>query len=142
LKWIADGSAARVADERWSFPAVPQSVHAAREVARTLALRHRAEPPVHEAMALCVSEAVSNSVVHAYRDRSEPGTVELTATLLAGAICLYVRDHGLGLTPRIDSPGAGFGLALIAHYTDQFEVRTTPAEGTEIVMRFPLPGAL
>jgi anti-sigma regulatory factor (Ser/Thr protein kinase) len=128
-----------VADEQWSFPAVPQSVHAAREVARTLALRHHADPPVHEAMALCVSEAVTNSVVHAYRHRSEPGTVELAATRLTDAICLYVRDRGLGMTPRVDSPGAGLGLALIAYYADQFEVRTTPAEGTEIVMRFPLP---
>jgi anti-sigma regulatory factor (Ser/Thr protein kinase) len=127
--------------ERWSFPAVPGAVTEARRVARRLAVRYRADPLVYEAMALCVSEAVTNAVMHAYRGLPRPGTIELEAKRIAGALCLYVRDRGLGMSPRPDSPGMGLGLPLIAHYAAEFEVRHVSPNGTEIVMRFPVPAA-
>ena len=38
-------------------------------------------------------------------------------------VCLYVRDEGSGLAPRVDSPGLGLGLGLIAQVADSADVR-------------------
>lgn len=120
---------------------MPGAVREARSTIRDVARGHGAEGGVLDAMALCVTEAVANVVVHAYRDRIDPGDVELETRRLPDALCVYVRDTGLGLAPRLDSPGPGLGLPLIAQFADSFEVRSSDATGTEVVMRFLLPSA-
>jgi anti-sigma regulatory factor (Ser/Thr protein kinase) len=90
------------------------------------------------AVRLCVSEAVSNAVQHAYREEDEPGSIEVRACRPDGYLCLYVRDRGCGLAPRRDSPGMGLGLPLIAQAATQVEVREPADGGTELVMRFDL----
>jgi serine/threonine-protein kinase RsbW len=124
--------------ERWSFPAVPASVPQARRVARELGVRHNLGRSLLDAIALCVSEAVTNAVVHAYRDRAEPGHVELVAQRLSDALCVRVRDAGMGMIPRVDSPGIGLGLPLIAQLAGKVEIRESAGLGTEIVMHFPV----
>ncbi len=49
-----------------------------------------------------------------------------------------IRDRGVGLSPRVDSPGLGLGLSLMAHETEQFETGAAPQGGTEVVLRFAL----
>lgn len=56
-----------------------------------------------------------------------------------GSLCIYVRDAGSGLRPNIASPGLGLGMPLMAQLTDEFEMRTASAGGTEVVLHFPLP---
>ena len=51
-------------------------------------------------------------------------------------MCIYVLDEGTGLAPRVDSPGLGLGLGLIAQVADSADVRTPETGGTEVVMRF------
>ena len=63
----------------------------------------------HDGVALAVTEAVTNAVMHAYRDR-EPGTVRIFASVGDGALVVIVSDDGPGMTPRTDSPGIGLGL--------------------------------
>jgi serine/threonine-protein kinase RsbW len=92
-------------------------------------------------VAPCVSEAVTNVVVHAYRDADQPGDVEIAAHKPDGYICIYVRDRGQGMTPRLDSPGLGLGLPVIADTATSVEVRRPPTGGTELVMRFDLTDA-
>ena len=121
---------------RWSFPAVPESVAQARSAAREVAARYGADDGVLASMVLCVSEAVTNAVVHAYHDRS-PGEVEFEANQVGGFLCLYVRDSGRGMRPRPDSPGAGFGLPLISRLATEMSVSSRDG-GTEMVMRFNL----
>ena len=62
-----------VGETRWSFDAVPQSARDARQAIREHAMSHGAAAEVQDAIALCVTEAVTNAVVHAYRDRPQPG---------------------------------------------------------------------
>jgi anti-sigma regulatory factor (Ser/Thr protein kinase) len=86
---------------------------------------------------LAVSEAVSNAVQHAYRDR-EPGDITGTAHIGNGLLRIVIADSGIGMKPRSDSPGLGLGLPLIAQLADAVEVIST-GHGTEIHMTFPCP---
>jgi anti-sigma regulatory factor (Ser/Thr protein kinase) len=96
-----------------------------------------ADAPVREAARLAVSEAVSNVVVHGYRD-SSPGAFTVSVEWNGGELRVIVRDHGCGMSPRMDSPGAGFGLPLIASLAESFSVTAAEDGGTEVMMTFPL----
>jgi len=121
-----------------TFKAEPRAPGQARRAAAEFAAGEGADAETLAAITLCVSEAVTNAVVHAYRDQAEPGAVEIEAHRPNGYLCLYVRDHGCGLAPRLDSPGLGLGLPLISQTAAAVEVRGDPAGGTELVMRFDL----
>jgi serine/threonine-protein kinase RsbW len=120
-----------------SWPARPEHVGAARRAVWDAAVRAGAEKPVREAVRLAVSEAVSNVVVHGYRD-SSPGAFTLSVEWNGGELRVIVRDEGCGMGPRMDSPGAGLGLPLIASLADTFSVTAPEGGGTEVCMTFPL----
>jgi serine/threonine-protein kinase RsbW len=123
--------------ERWTLPAAFEAPRVARRLARTYAAAQGAADETLAAIALCVSEAVTNVVVRAYRE-AEPGALELEARRPDGYICLYVRDRGAGLTPRVDSPGLGLGLSIIGNSAASVELRRPATGGTEVSMRFDL----
>lgn len=89
-------------------------------------------------MRLAVSEAVSNVIVHGYRQTPESGNFTVSVEWDLDLLWVTVRDHGCGMQPRMDSPGAGLGLPLIANVTDSFSVTDLPEGGTEVCMTFPL----
>jgi len=89
-------------------------------------------------IALAVSEAATNVVLHAYRDRPVPGGLVVEAACADDHMTICVRDEGSGLAPRVDSPGLGLGLGLIAQVADSSDVRTPENGGTEVMMRFKL----
>ena len=125
---------------QWRFPAAPEAVGEARRATRELAQRYGVDDVLITSILLCVSEAVTNAVVHAYRDHAEPGDIELEARKPDGYLCIYVRDSGLGMRPRTDSPGAGFGLPLITQLASEVAIRSGRGDGagTELAMRFEL----
>jgi anti-sigma regulatory factor (Ser/Thr protein kinase) len=85
-----------------------------------------------------VSEAVSNVILHGYRNGATGAfTVEIE-TPDDDHLQVKVRDMGCGMSPRMDSPGAGLGLPLIASLADTFSVTTPPEGGTEVTMTFVL----
>jgi len=88
-------------------------------------------------MLLAVTEACTNVVQHAYRDESvADAEIEVWAELADGTVTITVRDQGGGFAPRVDSPGLGLGLPVIAALTTTVEIRPTPPSGTEVVMTF------
>jgi anti-sigma regulatory factor (Ser/Thr protein kinase) len=90
-----------------------------------------------DGLALALSEAITNAVLHAYSDAPEPGIVEVVAQRHADdGLHIAVCDDGHGMRPRSASPGAGFGLRLIASLADHFEVQTRPGGGTRLSMTF------
>src|SRR4051812_20542595 len=121
-----------------TFPAEAPAPGLARRAAGEFAAGEGADADTLAAVQLCVSEAVSNAVQHAYREQEEPGPIEVEAHRPNGYLCLYVRDRGCGLAPRRDSPGLGLGLPLIAQTATRVEVREPADGGTEVIMRFDL----
>ena len=121
----------------WRFDATVEAPGSARAAVRAFVECKALDTAELDAMVLCVSEAVTNAVLHAY-DGQAPGDVELEAGLFDEHLDLVVRDHGKGLAPRSDSPGFGIGLPLISQMASSAEVHTHEAGGTEITMRFQL----
>jgi serine/threonine-protein kinase RsbW len=117
--------------------AAPASVAKLRAAAVAFARAHGAEDEVRQAIALAVSEAATNAIVHGYRhDRDAGGaTIRLSArTDRRGRLEITVADRGVGMSPRPDSPGMGVGLPLIAQLADEVKVLTDG--GTAMVMLF------
>lgn len=135
----APGGVAMEAGElRRTVPARPEAVPALRHAIEQFAAALGATAGLLDELRLAVSEAVTNVILHAYVGRDEPGPVELTAALEGDALRVAVRDEGDGMVPRLDSPGLGLGLPLIARAAQDLEVRQPAAGGTEIRMTFRL----
>lgn len=90
-------------------------------------------------IALAVSEAITNVVVHAYRDSAEVGDVRVVACDKADRLVVVVRDYGDGMVPRADSPGLGLGLPLISTMTDELQIEAADGAGTLLRMHFRKP---
>ena len=120
-----------------SWPASPEHVGSARRVVSAAARRAGADDPVLDAVRLAVSEAVSNVIVHGYRD-ARSGDFSISIESQGDELRVTVRDEGCGMQPRTDSPGAGLGLPLIASLAATVSVTARPGGGTEVAMTFPL----
>jgi serine/threonine-protein kinase RsbW len=119
------------------LPAAPGTASAARRLVLAVAADQVVDGA---AVALAVSEAVTNVIVHAYRDRgpdSEAGLVHITVEVEGDELVVAVCDEGPGMQPRVDSPGAGLGLPIIATLTDRLEIQQRPT-GTRILLAFGL----
>jgi anti-sigma regulatory factor (Ser/Thr protein kinase) len=117
------------------FPARADQVRLARRGVEAYAREHGAVDP--DGIALAVSEAVTNVVVHAYIDAPEPGDVEVFAERHPGdGLEIQVCDDGRGMRPRRDSPGLGVGLPIVARLAQRFRVETRPGGGTAVSMLF------
>jgi len=124
-----------------TFPAQPSQVPAIRRAVAEIARERGAPQHTVVQIKLAVSEAATNAVLHAYRDRAtaRPGDVRVVVHAKdASCLDIRVRDHGVGPLPRRDSPGLGLGLEFMAHDADGFEIRAVPGGGTEVVLRFAL----
>jgi serine/threonine-protein kinase RsbW len=106
--------------------------HAFGAFARTIGLART----LTDDIAIAISEAATNSVVHAYPDG--PGDV----TLFADAsdprmVRVTIADDGDGMKPRPDTMGLGLGLPLMAELADHLAI--APGEGgrgTRVSMEF------
>jgi serine/threonine-protein kinase RsbW len=95
------------------------------------------DPPTGEVL-LAVTEACANVVQHAYVGADEPGELELELERTSDELRISVRDRGRGFAPRLDSPGAGLGLPVIASLANRLEIRPADGHGTEVMMAFSL----
>jgi serine/threonine-protein kinase RsbW len=90
-------------------------------------------------IALAVTEACTNAVVHAYPNGAA-GTITITASHVDGGLSVTVRDRGRGMSARVDTPGLGVGLPVIAAIAQSVEIGSPDGGGTEMRMRFALDG--
>jgi anti-sigma regulatory factor (Ser/Thr protein kinase) len=120
-------------------PARPESIPDVRREVVAFAKGHGAGDP--HSIALAVTEAAANAVVHAYR-AGPPGDVRVVVCAHPDRLEVVVRDWGGGLSPRPDSPGLGLGLPMIASLASDFRVEAASGTGTLIRMQFERTAAV
>jgi serine/threonine-protein kinase RsbW/stage II sporulation protein AB (anti-sigma F factor) len=141
---VCDGDAAAPAcapdsHAAWELPAVAASVGTIRGGVRQFARARGVAESILIDLALAVTEAVTNAVVHAFIGR-EPGSVWTRIRTAPDEIVVVVTDDGRGMQPRADSPGLGLGLPTIAALTTAMDMHAPPGGGTVITMTFAAPG--
>ncbi len=96
-----------------------------------------------------VSEAVTNAIVHGYREQSGP--VFLTATLTdKPSVRIRVRDKGVGIADVAEArrplfttmagERAGLGFAVMESFMDRVQVRSAPGKGTTVTLEKTIGG--
>jgi serine/threonine-protein kinase RsbW len=118
--------------------AIARSVGDARRRVVAFATELGADRELQARIALAVSEAATNVVVHAYPDAGRR-PLHVAADFEDGDLEVVVADQGEGLRTR-RSPGLGAGLGIIAETCDEFVVREREPAGVELWMRFHLTG--
>jgi anti-sigma regulatory factor (Ser/Thr protein kinase) len=122
---------------RGAFPAVAAGVRIVRDEVGAIAAECGLDNAAVSDVKLAVSEAASNAIVHGYRD--EPGEIRVSVYYGSGQLLVIVADDGAGMAPRLDTPGLGLGLPMIATIAQSMEVIAPDDGGTEIHMIFPCP---
>jgi len=87
-----------------------------------------------------VSEAFTNSVVHAYADTRTEDEIELVMARHSTQLEVWVCDDGQGIIASAGqaSPGLGLGLSVIKQLTIRLDVEQRPEGGTKLRMYFPV----
>ena len=96
-----------------------------------------------------VSEAVTNAIVHGYREKM--GKIYITASITdKNIIRIKVRDRGVGIEdieqarqPLFTTLGgerAGLGFAVMESFTDKVRVRSAPGRGTTVTLEKKING--
>ncbi|WP_414937883.1 sensor histidine kinase [Amycolatopsis sp. cmx-11-51] len=102
-------------------------------------------PTAYEVALLRIAQAaLANTVRHA-----DAATAEITLSYLSGRIALDIVDDGTGFDldrlPVADPEKGGFGLGAMRGRTQAlggtFILESTPAHGTALAARLPLPEA-
>lgn len=126
------------------FPSLSVNESAARSL--VAAFVAQADPTTTEMADIkcAVSEAVTNSIVHAYRDCI--GEIYISVFLYEGRrVKIVVRDRGCGIedvararqplfTTSPESERSGMGFTVMESFTDHVSVRSTLGRGTTITL--------
>ena len=62
--------------------------------------------------------------------------MRVAASIEGDSLLVEVCDDGSGMMPRLDSPGLGVGLPVIAHNADTLDIGNSPRGGTLLRMSF------
>jgi anti-sigma regulatory factor (Ser/Thr protein kinase) len=92
-----------------------------------------------EDVALAVSEAVTNAVVHAYR-RGNVGAIAVRAWVQGPYLVVRVTDRGVGMRPHPEWPGLGLGINLIRLLAEEAAFDSSD-DGVAVTMTFLCPAA-
>jgi serine/threonine-protein kinase RsbW len=130
-----------------TLPGRPENVLVVRQALTGLSELLRLDAIETNDLNTAVTEACNNVVQHAYE--GEAGPLEVEVFVLADAIAVAVRDHGVGIQSQ-DAFGeddedeesfdaghsAGIGLPVIHALTREVEFTEPPGGGTEVRMEF------
>lgn len=122
-----------------SFPAQAEYLVLCRLAVSALAGLAPIDDELVDDLKLAVTEACTNAIQHAYRDR-DPGRVELRYDVEAGRVLIMIEDSGVGRGDGapLESQGereGGMGLAIIRSLVDELELEPGPGgHGTRVTL--------
>lgn len=130
---------------RFTVPSLSVNEGTARAVVSSFVVQ--ADPTVEELSDIrtAVSEAVTNCIVHGYRNSS--GAVEITVRLLPNReIYIRIKDNGCGIpdikqamqplfTTAPEEERSGLGFSVMESFMDRLVVRSKIGRGTTVTMR-------
>ena len=97
-----------------------------------------------------VSEAVTNCIVHAYKENI--GLIYINISLSGRKVKIKIKDKGCGIAniekamePMFTTAGserAGLGFAVMQSFMDKLKVTSKPGVGTTVVMEKMLLGRI
>ena len=130
---------------RVKFPAISRNESLSRSAAAAFALQ--CDPTVEEIAAIktAVSEAVTNAIVHGYRDTD--GDVEMIMRLYSdNVLYIQIKDKGCGIadvaeamqptftTAPEDEERSGLGFTMMESFMDKVRVRSAVGKGTSVTL--------
>ncbi len=91
-----------------------------------------------------VSEAVTNSIVHGYRDMK--GVVKISAKIIGDMVEIEITDNGVGIenigqamqplyTSKPDGERSGMGFTVMQTFMDELNVESKYGMGTTVTMK-------
>lgn len=136
---------------KMKFPAISRNESMSRSAAAAFALQ--SDPTVEETAAVktAVSEAVTNAIVHGYRDSE--GYIEMHLKLFDnGTLYIQIRDRGRGIrdineamqpmftTAPADEERSGLGFTVMESFMDKVRVRSAEGRGTTVTLEKKIGG--
>ncbi len=126
------------------FPPLDINESLARGIAAFFILPLDPSVEAAEDVKTAVSEAVTNAIIHGYRDKS--GTVEMELSLDGRELTVVVRDRGAGIedierarmpmfTTRPEEERSGMGFTIMESFMDSLAVESAPGKGTAVTMK-------
>lgn len=91
-----------------------------------------------------VSEAVTNSIIHGYEDKT--GIIKIECTLFANSIEIQISDNGKGIeniekakeplyTTKPELERSGMGFTIMENFMDELKIESVVGVGTKITMK-------
>lgn len=129
---------------RLEFDARPENESFARVTVSAFTVPFNPTLDVLSDLRTAVSEAVTNAIVHAYKE--EGGVIVLDASIRQdGLLFLSVRDFGCGIadidramqpffTTQPEKERSGMGFSVMQSFMDSVQVDSAPGEGTCVRM--------
>lgn len=128
-----------------TFPAISRNEGLARSV--IAAFVSQLDPTVEELSDIraAVSEAVTNAIVHGYRDKS--GMIDLSAGFdRENNLYIRIKDKGCGIenieqamtplfTTAPEGERAGLGFAVMEAFCDKVTVKSAAGKGTTVTLK-------
>ena len=127
------------------FPARSENERLARVACSAFVLE--LDPTVEEMSELktAISEAVTNSIIHGYKD-DVSGEVKIEAELNENVATYIITDSGCGIedvekareplySGSGDAERSGMGFSIMEAFMDELVVESSPGRGTRIIMK-------
>ena len=127
---------------KMEFPSLPQNVGQARLIVSSFAAQLEFTLAEIEEIRVATSEAVSNCVIHAYSGQT--GIIRLELEIEDDFLVIRVIDFGKGTedieqakqaTFSTEPERMGLGLVFMESFMDQMELKSSPSQGTMVVMK-------
>lgn len=129
---------------RFEFLSLPENLSFARSCVAAFATQLECTLEAIEEIKLVVSEAVSNSIIHAYEEEGN-GKIEIYVSISEDNLLeIIVKDYGKGIadlnqaleTNFSSKTGRmGLGFTFMKSFMDDMQVITAVDEGTSIILK-------